>query len=85
MGLDGKLNLNKGSDSLAKQICYHTMFGTYKEDLGISAQITNIQNWYTREEMGEVFKQARRGATQPRRQEAPFAAKGLTQMAQNAT
>lgn len=37
-----KMSLNDATDSQAKQICYHSMFGTFKEDFGILSQITNF-------------------------------------------
>jgi hypothetical protein len=41
----------------ASQIVFHGIFGTYKEDLSILEAITNVSNWYTREDMGDCFKQ----------------------------
>nr|QPL15316.1 nucleoprotein [Hymenopteran orthomyxo-related virus OKIAV174] len=58
-----RMNLNAGTDSIAKQICYHSMFGTYKEDFGILSQITNFTSWNTREEMGTVFKKVNTDGT----------------------
>ncbi|CAB3225845.1 unnamed protein product [Arctia plantaginis] len=40
----------------ASQIAFHSIFGTYKEDLSILAQITNIRTWYTREQLGGCFR-----------------------------
>jgi hypothetical protein len=40
----------------ASQILYHCIFGTYKEDLGVLAQITNCSTWYTREDLGRKFQ-----------------------------
>nr|QPL15348.1 nucleoprotein [Hymenopteran orthomyxo-related virus OKIAV175] len=56
MSLKWRMRLMDGTDTIAKQICYHAMFGTFKEDFGILSQITNVANWLTREEMGSVFK-----------------------------
>jgi hypothetical protein len=42
----------------AAQILYHCIFGTYKEDLGVLAQITNCATWYTRQEIGKKFQGA---------------------------
>lgn len=46
------------SQNQAAQITYHSIFGTFKEDLGVLAQITNQGNWQTREEMGKCFLNA---------------------------
>uniref|UniRef100_A0AAT9JH54 Nucleocapsid protein n=1 Tax=Blattella germanica orthomyxovirus 1 TaxID=3133491 RepID=A0AAT9JH54_9ORTO len=46
------------SEQKAAQIVYHSIFGTFKEDLGVLANITNCATWYTREEMGKCFQQA---------------------------
>jgi hypothetical protein len=40
----------------ASQILYHCIFGTYKEDLGVLAQITNCSTWFTREDFGRKFQ-----------------------------
>lgn len=40
----------------AAQIVFHGIFGTYKEDLSILEMITNVSNWFTREDMGGCFK-----------------------------
>nr|XP_012152155.1 PREDICTED: uncharacterized protein LOC105664042 isoform X2 [Megachile rotundata] len=58
MSTKWKLNLNGATDSQAKQVCYHSMFGTYKEDLGILSQITNQATWDTREELDRIFQKA---------------------------
>nr|QPL15393.1 nucleoprotein [Hymenopteran orthomyxo-related virus OKIAV171] len=50
--------LNINDESIAKQICYHSMFGTFKEDLSLLSQITTQANWYTREQMAGAFKKA---------------------------
>ncbi|CAH2088479.1 unnamed protein product [Euphydryas editha] len=39
------------TEEVASQIVYHSIFGTYKEDLSILSQITKTGNWYTREEI----------------------------------
>lgn len=44
------------TEEVASQILYHSIFGTYKEDLSILSQITRTGNWYTREEMGNSFR-----------------------------
>lgn len=41
----------------AAQISFHSIFGTYKEDLFILSQITNVATWFTREELGACFRQ----------------------------
>jgi hypothetical protein len=46
------------TDTMAGQIIYHCIFGTYKEDLGVLEQITNCGRWYTREELGKKFQGA---------------------------
>nr|XP_033322045.1 uncharacterized protein LOC117218080 [Megalopta genalis] len=51
-----KIRLNGATDTIAKQVCYHSMFGTYKEDLGILSQITNLADWCTRQEMKGVLR-----------------------------
>lgn len=43
-------------EEMAAQIVFHSIFGTYKEDLSILSQITDIASWYTREEMGPCFR-----------------------------
>nr|QMP82211.1 nucleocapsid protein [Coleopteran orthomyxo-related virus OKIAV184] len=45
-------------DTQAAQIVFHSLFGTFGEDLGILEQITESQRWYTREELGSAFKQS---------------------------
>nr|QMP82373.1 nucleocapsid protein [Lepidopteran orthomyxo-related virus OKIAV1731] len=40
----------------AAQIVFHSIFGTYKEDLSILSQITNIKTWFTREQLGDCFR-----------------------------
>lgn len=40
----------------AKQVLFHTIFGTYKEDLSILSQITNQGSWLNRESMGKSFR-----------------------------
>ncbi|KAK9869669.1 hypothetical protein WA026_003417 [Henosepilachna vigintioctopunctata] len=47
------------SESVARQILFHSIFGTFKEDLSILSQITNQCTWHTREEMGSSFKKRR--------------------------
>lgn len=43
-------------EEMASQIVFHSIFGTYKEDLSILSQITDVASWYTREEMGPCFR-----------------------------
>lgn len=43
-------------DAEDAQIVYHAIFGTFKEDLGVLAQITKQGNWKTRNELGTCFK-----------------------------
>lgn len=44
------------TEEVAAQVLYHSIFGTYKEDLSVLSQITKTGNWYTREEMGSSFR-----------------------------
>lgn len=37
----------------AQQVIFHSIFGTYKEDLSLLAQITNNANWYQRQMFGK--------------------------------
>lgn len=37
------------------QVVFHCIFGTYKEDFGTLASITDTENWFTREELGKKF------------------------------
>lgn len=48
----GRMEVEKAS-----QIVYHSIFGTFKEDLSILAQITGVSLWYTREQLGTCFRQ----------------------------
>lgn len=41
----------------ASQIVFHSIFGTFREDLSILSQVTDVGKWFTREEMGGIFKQ----------------------------
>ncbi|KAG5866116.1 hypothetical protein JTB14_038093 [Gonioctena quinquepunctata] len=45
----------------ASQIIFHCIFGTYKEDLTILEQITDLGTWNTREYIGNEFKGMRTG------------------------
>lgn len=40
----------------AQQVLFHTIFGTYKEDLSILEQITGLGSWNTREEFKDKFQ-----------------------------
>lgn len=40
----------------AKQVVFHSIFGTFKEDLSILSQITNQGSWLNRESMGKSFR-----------------------------
>lgn len=42
-------------DAKAQQIIYHAMFGTFKEDLNLLAEITTCGTWNTRSELGKCF------------------------------
>nr|QMP82326.1 nucleocapsid protein [Phasmatodean orthomyxo-related virus OKIAV172] len=56
--IEWEISLNQSTDTIAKQIVYHAMFGTFKEDLSILEKITNLANWSTREQMGRAFQKA---------------------------
>lgn len=45
----------------AQQVLFHTIFGTYKEDLSVLGQITGLGNWNTREEFGDKFQKMSTG------------------------
>lgn len=49
--LPGKLTKEQAS-----QVVFHSIFGTYREDLSILEQVTNVQNWQTRSEVGSNFR-----------------------------
>lgn len=49
-------------EEMAAQIVFHGIFDTFKEDLSILSQITNIANLFTREEMGNCFRQPGKGS-----------------------
>nr|AYP67576.1 putative nucleocapsid [Old quarry swamp virus] len=51
------------TDTIARQIVYHSMFGTFKEDFGILSAITNESTWRTREQMRNCFRQANTSGT----------------------
>ncbi|CAG4939126.1 unnamed protein product [Colias eurytheme] len=43
-------------EEVASQIVFHSIFGTFKEDLSILSEITNLSTWFTREEFGKCFR-----------------------------
>nr|AVR52570.1 NP [Photinus pyralis orthomyxo-like virus 2] len=45
-------------EEVAGQVCFHGIFGTYKEDLGVLEQITDRSRWYKRSEIGSQFRKA---------------------------
>lgn len=51
-----KVDLNEGTEGMAREITYHSIFGSYKEDLSMLAQITDQGSWLTREQFGKVFQ-----------------------------
>ena len=51
-----KWSTKETSSVKSSEIFFHSIFGTYVEDLGILSTITNISNWHTRSEMSNVFK-----------------------------
>lgn len=40
----------------AAHVVFHSIFGTFKEDLSILGQIANVGSWFTREELSDCFK-----------------------------
>lgn len=42
---------------MISQVTFHGIFGTFKEDLSILSQISSISTWFTREQMGSIFRQ----------------------------
>ncbi|KAK9877656.1 hypothetical protein WA026_019326 [Henosepilachna vigintioctopunctata] len=44
------------SEHVAKQICFQSIFGTFKQDLSILSEITNQGTWNTKEDMESCFK-----------------------------
>lgn len=55
-----KFNLEMdGTEEQAAQIVFHTIFGTFKEDLGVLKTITNIGTWNTRQELGKAFAKSK--------------------------
>lgn len=48
-----------GTEEQASQIVFHTMFGTFKEDLGVLKSITSVGNWSTRQELGKAFSKSK--------------------------
>jgi hypothetical protein len=56
--LENKFTINGHMEpEKASQIVFHGIFGSYKEDLSILSQTTDISLWYTKEEMGPCFRQ----------------------------
>lgn len=55
-----KFNLEMdGTEEQAAQIVFHTIFGTFKEDLGVLKSITSVGNWSTRQELGKAFAKSK--------------------------
>lgn len=48
-----------GTEEQAAQIVFHTIFGTFKEDLGVLKTITSIGNRHTRQELGKAFSKSK--------------------------
>lgn len=48
-----------GTEEQASQIVFHTIFGTFKEDLGVLKSITLVGNWSTRQELGKAFTKSK--------------------------
>lgn len=44
------------TEAQAKAILFHSVFGTYKEDLSILEVVTEHLRWSTRSEMGDCMK-----------------------------
>lgn len=55
------MRLNGGNDGLAAQILFHSIWGTYKSDLGVLSQITDRKEWVNRASMKDVFKGQNKG------------------------
>jgi len=49
------MHLNGGTDTQAKQVCFHAIVGNFGKDLGVLANITNLKHWQTRHEHGSIF------------------------------
>ncbi|CAK9304784.1 unnamed protein product [Gordionus sp. m RMFG-2023] len=60
--IDWKINGNMKAE-VAKQMVFHSIFGTFKEDLSILSQITHFENWNIRNEMWPAFREMNRSAT----------------------
>lgn len=55
-----KFNLEMdGTEEQSSQIVFHTIFGTFKEDLGVLKSITSVGNWSTRQELGKAFTKSK--------------------------
>lgn len=55
-----KFNLEMdGTEEQASQIVFHTIFGTFKEDLGVLRSITSVGNWSTQQELGKAFTKSK--------------------------
>lgn len=48
-----------GTEEQASQIVFYTIFGTFKEDLGVLKSITSVGNWSTRQELGKAFSKSK--------------------------
>lgn len=48
-----------GTEEHASQFVFHTIFGTFKEDLGVLKSITSVGNWSTRQELGKAFSKSK--------------------------
>lgn len=48
-----------GTEEEAAQIVFHTIFGTYKEDLGVLRAITSVGSWMTRQQLGKAFAKSK--------------------------
>lgn len=55
-----KFNLEMdGTEEQAAQIVFHTIFGAFKEVLGVLKSITSVGSWSTRQELGKAFTRSK--------------------------
>lgn len=55
-----KFNLEMdGTEEQAAQIVFHTIFETFKEDLGVLKSITSVGSWSSRQELGKAFTKSK--------------------------
>lgn len=72
--------MRSGSDALkTAEVVFHSMFGTYLENLNVLEQITSKSKWHTRKELNSVF--TKRSAQQSIRI-SPIIFRAVSKMAQ---